>query len=394
MDEMTPSSKTGIDETILLDQVQQESVVELLQKVIQIESTNPPGNEIELARWLAEFFREAGLEPEILEYEGNRANLIFRIKGGGARPGLIISAHMDTVPAGEIPWTFPPFSGTLHEGRIYGRGAADMKGGLAAMAEAVAILARSDVKFSGDLIVAFTYDETHGLRGAKELVDGGYLDGAGAILVSEPSTLDVFIAEKGALWLKCKAKGKTAHTSMPHLGRNAIFEMARFLSKLETEFSFGEVEHPLLGGPTLTVGTIKGGVTINVLPDICEAEIDIRLVPGQDYRKVVNDISTLAGEHIDVELIDWKEPVESDPDSDVVQLALEAVEEITDVPRAPKGVSYFTDAAIIANRLNIPMVNIGPGDTEMTHQPDENVEANRLTEAVKIFLLLATRYLA
>lgn len=374
--------------------MQQDSVVKLLQKVIQFETTNPPGNEIELANWLAEFFREAGLAPELLEYAGNRANLIFRIKGSGSRPGLIISAHMDTVPAGEVPWTFPPFSGTLHEGRIYGRGAADMKGGLAAMSEAVAILARADAKLSGDVILAFTYDETHGLRGAKELVDGGYLDGAGAILISEPSTLDVFVAEKGALWLKCTARGKTAHTSMPHLGRNAIFEMTRFLSQLETEFSFGEVEHHLLGGPTLTVGTIKGGVTINVLPDKCEAEIDIRLVPGQDYLEIVNEVSTLAGEHIDVEIIDWKEPVESDPDSEVVQLALEAVEEITGLPRSPKGVSYYTDGAIIANRLKIPMVNIGPADTGMTHQPDENVEAARLTEAVKIYLLLIVRYLA
>jgi succinyl-diaminopimelate desuccinylase len=219
------------------------------------------------------------------------------------------------------------------------------------------------------------------------------LDGAGAVLVSEPSTLDVFIAEKGALWLKCTARGKTAHTSMPHLGRNAIFEMTRFLSQLETEFSFGEVEHHLLGSPTITVGTIKGGVTINVLPDVCEAEIDIRLVPGQDYRGVIDAVKAHAAEHIDVELIDWKEPVESDPDSDVVQLALEAVEEITGQPRTPKGVSYYTDAAIIANRLKIPMVNIGPGDTGMTHQPDENVEAVRLTEAVKIYLLLATRFL-
>jgi succinyl-diaminopimelate desuccinylase len=377
----------------LLNTVDEASVVDLLQKVIRIESTNPPGNERDLANFLANFFTKAGLEPEIFEFEGKRANLIVRIKGSGEKPGLIFSAHMDTVPAGELAWKFPPFSGTLNEGKIYGRGAADMKSGLAAMAEATAILARASFSPKGDLIVAFTYDETHGLQGAKHLIEGNHLDGAGAVLISEPSTLDVFIAEKGALWLKCRAEGKTAHTSMPELGQNAIFEMTRFLSRVEKEFDITDIDHPLLGTATFTVGTIKGGMTINVIPDVCEAELDIRLVPGQDHIEIIERVINLAGETIEIELIDWKEPVQSDPDSEIVALALEAVEKITGRPRLPKGVSYFTDGAILANRLNIPMVNIGPADTGMTHQPNENVEVSRLVQAVKIYLLIASWYL-
>jgi succinyl-diaminopimelate desuccinylase len=377
----------------LLNTVDEASVVDLLQKVIRIESTNPPGNERDLANFLANFFTKAGLEPEIFEFEGKRANLIVRIKGSGEKPGLIFSAHMDTVPAGELAWKFPPFSGTLNEGKIYGRGAADMKSGLAAMAEATAILARASFSPKGDLIVAFTYDETHGLQGAKHLIEGNHLDGAGAVLISEPSTLDVFIAEKGALWLKCRAEGKTAHTSMPELGQNAIFEMTRFLSRVEKEFDITDIDHPLLGTATFTVGTIKGGMTINVIPDVCEAELDIRLVPGQDHIEIIERVINLAGETIEIELIDWKEPVQSDPDSEIVPLALEAVEKITGRPRLPKGVSYFTDGAILANRLNIPMVNIGPADTGMTHQPNENVEVSRLVQAVKIYLLIASWYL-
>ena len=240
---MNANKKNEIDEAVLLALVNEDSIVQLLQKVIQIESTNPPGNEIGLARWLADFFRQAGLDPELLEYEENRANLIVRLRGTGDQPALIFSAHMDTVPAGKIPWMFPPFSATLHENKIYGRGAADMKGGLATMAEAVRILAQSDLPLRGDLIVAFTYDETYGLEGSKQLVDGGYLNDAGAVLISEPSTLDVFIAEKGALWLKCRAKGKTAHTSMPHLGHNAIFEMVHFLQRVESQLDLGKPEH-------------------------------------------------------------------------------------------------------------------------------------------------------
>lgn len=380
-------------EAKLLDCVKEEEIIPLLQKVIQLESTNPPGNELDLALWLKDYFEKAGLETVLKEYEPKRTNLVVRLRGTGERPSLIFSAHMDTVPAGKEPWIFPPFSGTLHEGKIYGRGAADMKGGLATMAAALAILARSGFKPKGDLIGAFTYDETHGLRGAKHLIAEGTLQGAGALLVSEPSTLDAFIAEKGALWLKARARGKTSHTSMPHLGVNAIFEMVHFLSRLESLFEGSTASHPLLGGPTLTVGTIHGGVTINVLPDACETEIDIRLVPGQDHEEVIQKVRTLAGERIDVDLIDWKPPVVSDPAADFVQLSLKAVEEVTGQPRSPKGVAYYTDAAILANQLNIPMVNIGPADTGMTHQPNEHVEVSRLVQGVKIYLLIAARYL-
>ena len=390
---MTAGNQRNIAAEELIEMVDEDSIVGLAQKVIQIESTNPPGNELDLAKYLAGYLERANLSVELFEYEAKRANLVARIRGSGERPNLIFSAHMDTVPAGEIPWRFPPFSATQYGGRIFGRGAADMKGGLAAMAEAAAILAKAGFTPKGDLIVAFTYDETHGLQGAKRLIEEGHLDGSGAVLISEPSALDVFIAEKGALWLKCHASGKTGHTSMPHLGRNAILEMAHFLHRLETDLDIDDCEHPLLGRPTFTVGTIKGGVTINVIPDACEAELDIRLLPGQDFEAVLNEVRLLAGENIKIELMDWKEPVESDPKAEIVQMALEAVEAITGKPRSVKGVSYYTDGAILANRLSIPMVIIGPADTGMTHQPDENVEIARLVQAVKIYLLLAYRYL-
>lgn len=380
-------------ETKLLDRINEDELIQLLQKVVQTESTNPPGNELDLALWLKDYFEKAGLETTLTEYEPKRTNLIVRLRGTGEKPGLIFSAHMDTVPAGKEPWMFPPFSGTLHEGKIYGRGSADMKSGLAMMAAALVILARSGFKPKGDLIGAFTYDETHGLRGAKHLIAEGTLQGADALLVSEPSTLDVFIAEKGALWLKACSHGKTSHTSMPHLGVNAIFEMVHFLSRLESLFENSTVSHPLLGGPTITVGTIHGGVTINVLPDACEAEIDIRLVPGQDHEEVIQKVRTLAGERIEVDLIDWKPPVVSDPNAEFVQISLNAVKEVTGQPRVPKGVSYYTDAAILANQLGIPMVNIGPADTNMTHQPNEYVQVSRLAQAVKVYLLIAARRL-
>ena len=377
----------------LLNAVDTNAAVQLLQNVLRINTTCPPGNEIDLARWLAEYFSAAGIASEILAYEDGRVNLVARLRGTGERPALIFSAHMDTVPPGEEPWMYPPFSGTLADGKIYGRGAADMKSGLAAMVYAAAILAQQKVSLRGDIIIAFTHDETYGLNGAKRLVDAEKLNGAGAVLVGEPSSLDVFTAEKGALWLRCRTHGKTAHTSMPHLGTNAIFSMMHFLNRVEKELTFDGISHPLLGSPTCTVGTIRGGVTINVLPDACDAELDIRLVPDIDYRQVMERVRALGDENLTVELIDWKPWVVSDATQEVVPLALAAASEITGETKKPKGVAYFSDGAIIANRLNIPMVNIGPGETEMTHQPNENVPVQNLVQAIRIYLLLAKRYL-
>lgn len=382
-----------VNEALLLAAVREDRVVKLLQKLIQIETTNPPGNELDLASWLADYFAQAGVEADVLEYEGKHANLVLRLRGNGKRPALIFNAHMDTVPAGETPWRFPPFSGTLHDGKIYGRGAADMKGGLAAMTEAAVILAQSGVSLGGDLIIAFTYDETYGLRGAKQLLEDGYLDGAGAIVISEPTSLDVFIAEKGALWLKCRVEGKIAHSSMPQLGQNAIWGMARFLHRIEKSLTLRADPHPLLSEPTVTVGTIRGGVAVNVVPDLCEATLDIRLLPGMDFKTVVQNVQDLGENQVEVEVLDWKKPVQSDPKAEIVSLSLRAVEEVTGLPRKPKGVSYYTDGSVIANRLQIPMVIIGPGDTGMSHQPNEYVEVSRLVQAVKIYLLIAIRYL-
>ena len=201
------------------------------------------------------------------------------------------------------------------------------------------------------------------------------------------------IAEKGALWLRCRAKGKTAHTSMPHLGQNAILRMVQFLHRVEKSLDLGGEAHPLLGKPTYTVGTIRGGVTINVLPDTCEAQLDIRLLPGMDHLTVLEQVRKLGEDQVEVDLIDWKAPVETRPDSQIVRISLQAVEEITGLPRVPAGVSYFTDGSVIANALDIPMVIIGPADTGMTHQPNEYVEVSRLVEAVKIYLAIAVRYL-
>ncbi len=369
-----------------------ESSVELLRLLIRTRSTNPPGDEIHLARKVRDMVAELGLEVDLMPFDEGRANLVARLKGRGDGPGLIFSAHFDTVPEGEAPWEFPPYEGVVRDGRVFGRGAADMKGGMAAMLKAAEALARHRVAIEGDLILAFTSGETSNCIGARRLVEAGMLEDAGAFLVSEPTGLEVCIAEKAALWLSATAAGRTSHGSQPHAGVNAIEALARFLVALEG-FDFGVPPDPLLGAPTIAVGTIRGGVAINVTPDRGRAELDIRLLPDQDPAAVTARLQALAGARITVEPIDFKPAVVTPPDHPFVGLCREAQGKELGQPRPPQGASYFTDGAVIAHALELPMVILGPGEMEMSHQPNENVEVEKLVAAARMFTRIAAQYL-
>jgi succinyl-diaminopimelate desuccinylase len=381
-----------MSEESILSKVDEESTVELLQKLIRTVTTNPPGEEITLATWVAEYLKKSGLEVEILPFEGKRANVLAKIKGKGSKPTLIFSAHFDTVSAGEIPWTFDPFSATIHDGKIYGRGAADMKGGMAAMLKAAELLSKEKLNLGGDLLLVLTSGETSNCSGAKRIIEEKRISNAGAMVVSEPTGLNVYVAEKAALWIRASTKGKTAHGAMPEHGENAILKMAKFLLDLENLQLSGS--HPLLGKATMSVNFIRGGVTINVIPDKCEVELDIRLVPGQSPEWVLEELRRIGGGGVEFSVIDFKKPVITDVGNQLVRIAVDSVGKITGKTPKPGGVAYFTDGCILANDLNIPMVIIGPADTHMTHQHDEYVEIDRLMDAVRIFILIAMRTLA
>lgn len=367
-----------------LDAIDTPSTVALLQSLIKTRSTNPPAHEITLAQKVHKMFQDTGLQSEITVFEEKRANVVARLKGSGEKPALIYSAHFDTVPEGELPWEFPPYDAQLHDGRIYGRGAADMKSGMAAMIKAAEVLANQSVKLRGDLILAFTSGETSNCIGAQHLVRGDSLSGASAFLVSEPTGLDVGIAEKAALWLRASARGRTSHGSQPHAGSNAIRKLVTFLAKLP-EFKFDVRPDPLLGLPTLAEGKIRGGVNINVTPDYCEAEIDVRLLPSQNHEAIKKQFQQLAGSDVTIEQIDFKPAIVTPDDDPFVKICIDARTMEVGKREKPVGLSYFSDGAIICDAMKIPMVILGPGGTEMTHQYNEYCEVDKLVKAARIF---------
>lgn len=384
----------------LLSRIQEDEVVGLCRDLVRFKSINPPGNELEIAEYVADILREAGLTVEMVPHTPTRASVLARLKGSGDAPALLYTGHLDVVPVGAEEWPHDPFEGEVVEGKLWGRGSSDMKGGDAAMIVATKILAAANLPLKGDLILAFTAGEEGEQLGATELATRLESVPVQAVVVAEPSYNDVYVAEKGAFWLKITTHGKTAHGSMPHLGQNAIMMMVALLSELDS-LAVPYDEHPLLGDFTRSINTIAGGVKTNVVPDQCEVTIDQRTVPGQDHGAILRQVEefiTDLGQRLpdfraSVEVINDRIPVASSPEEPAVQRFYDVVAEVVGERPVPKGVNYYTDGVVFAPALKAPMIICGPGDAKLAHQPNEYVEVAKLVEATKILTLAAVQLL-
>jgi succinyl-diaminopimelate desuccinylase len=259
-----------------------ETAIRLLTEFVKLPTVNPPGDEKLAADWLAKQLEGMGFHPHVGDLGGNRANIVTVLKGTGEKPALVFNGHLDVVPVGDTPWTHGPFAGVQVNGRLYGRGTSDMKSGLMAMIMAAEALKQAGVRLKGDLILSGVADEESTAHGAKAWVQDGGLQGVGAIVIGEPTNLEVYIAEKGACWLEITTFGKTAHGSMPDLGVNAVMHMTAVLQAL-THLVLPFQPHPLFDKPTMSVGTIIGGNKTNVVPDRCTTTIDLRTLPGMRH---------------------------------------------------------------------------------------------------------------
>ena len=370
--------------------------IEILKSLIAIPTVDPPGNEMEAAVAVQKILKEENIDSQIYDLGNGRANLVARLKGSGDRPALVFSAHFDTIPVDESQWTMPPFGGEIRDGKMYGRGATDMKSGLASMVCAAIELKRKGIKLSGDLILAFSAAENSSGMGAIELTRCGELNSAGAMVISEPTSLKVFIAEKGALWLKAKAKGASGHAAFVADWRsdygNAIVRMAKFIAQLE-KLDLNFPHHPHLDYPTVNVGKISGGISAPIIPNSCTMDLDIRMVPGMEPDFILKKIQDLAGKYIEIEIIDYKPPVETEVEDPFVHMCIEACESVVGMKADVTGVPYYSDATVFAPALQIPIVIIGPGEVGHSGIADEYVKISSMIKTNQIFSLIARKYL-
>jgi succinyl-diaminopimelate desuccinylase len=369
--------------------------LELTRRLVAFNTVNPPGNERPCIEYIAGLLGAAGFEASVLDFGPGRANLVARLPATApAKKPLVFSGHVDTVPLGHAPWSAPPFEGVVKDGRLYGRGSSDMKSGVAACLLAARELAGLAER-SADVVLLITAAEETGSEGAARLAaEPGLLGECGALLVAEPTDNRPLVGHKGALWMRLAFSGVTAHGSMPDKGVSAIAKACRAVEAL-LDFDFGVAPHPVMGGPTLNIGTIAGGMNINSVPDHAVIGVDVRTIAGQSNRTVRDQLVAALPDDADVELVVDLGPVFTDPDDPWARRVFAQAERV--LGRAPKveTAAYFTDASVLAPACgNPPTIVMGPGPLAMAHQTDEYCEVAEIDRAAAAFVAIGREYLA
>jgi succinyl-diaminopimelate desuccinylase len=380
--------------------IRKKELVDLTRQLIQIPTENPPGNEKPALLLIKKILSRMGFTIKTYVSPKGRWNIVAMRRWGKGGRTLIFNGHLDVVPAGDPgQWTYPPYQGRIAEGRIYGRGASDMKGGIASFLHAISMIDRSTIRLEkGALVLHLVSDEeSHGHEGMGFLTGKGVIQGHAA-LVGEPTDLRPVVAQKGAWWLKISTFGQSAHGSTPHRGQNAIEKMSRVIDVLKSLPM--EREHPLLGKPTLNIGLILGGTKINMVPDRCEIAVDRRLLPGEKKEEIVETLRNAldsihqgdASFRYRIEEIDFAEPTEIDPEEEIVKISVEAIQKVRGVIPEIKGFSGFTDGRFYVRQGHLPTLVLGPGENDQPHTTDESVGIEALVQAAHIYSLIMIHY--
>jgi succinyl-diaminopimelate desuccinylase len=359
--------------------------VTLTKDLLAFNTINPPGAEEACARHLGGLLEAAGFDVDYAAFAPTRTSIVARIGGSRDRPPLGFTGHMDTVPLGGVPWKRDAFGASLEGGRLYGRGASDMKSGVAAIV--VAAIARAErLRESPGVTLVLTADEECGCGGAAFLAQKTELLGrVGALLVGEPTANYPLVGHKGALWLEARASGVTAHGSMPERGDNAIHKAAQAVRTLQ-DFDFAVEPHPLMGRPTLNIGTLHAGLNINSVPDRATIGIDIRTIPGQQHAGVRDRLQRALGQAIEIAPMIDVEAIYSDPATPWMQQVFTIAQAHLGERPQPRTATYFTDAAVLnAVYRDVPICVLGPGEPQLAHQTDEYCLVDRVEQAVAIY---------
>ncbi len=380
--------------------------IELLKDLISIPSVNPMGQpvvpEIHLEHRVTDYLEAKvhglGVEYRRIQVLPGRDNLLAWYRAPQSDFTVLLDAHQDTVPVETM--VIPPFEPRHSDGKIYGRGSCDVKSGVASMFAAFARLVHERPQHSCNVLMAFTVDEEYTHRGSSALAEMDH--GCGLGIVAEPTRMNLIVSHKGAVRWKIHASGRACHSSTPHLGDNAIYRMGRVLDAL-AEFACklaGGAPDAMLGPPSLSVGRITGGQSVNIVPDDCSIEIDRRLIPGETVEGAIDDVRQFLKGKLapgDFEKIRFGEPWVrmpalrselSEPFWNRLQQGLAGSGGI-----APEigGVPYGTDAGPLA-QAGLPCVVFGPGDIAQAHTEDEWIEADQVAEAADRYFTLLSQW--
>lgn len=373
----------------------------LTQRLIDLVSApseNPPGNETDVAGIARAACEELGLQTTVLESEPGRPSVVAR--WGDGSPTLGYCSHIDVVPAGDPSlWEDEPFGAKVADGRLHGRGSSDAKGPIAAALEAVAMLKAAGFEPRGTLELELVADEeAMGFKGAGWLVEQGHIRPDIAI-VGEPTSLRVVRAQRGANWMRITTRGKAGHGSAPERGINAVKHMAEIILHLEE--TLPDITHPVLGGPSIGVGTIHGGEKVNIVPAACVAEIDRRSIPGESLQDIIASVQAaidLARERFPeikalVELPMVGLPFEVDEDAPIVRAVADSITEVRGENAAIIGFRGASDARFLFE-AGADVVVCGPGAIEVAHTARESIDLQELAQGALAYALSFARLLS
>ncbi|MGD0227287.1 MAG: M20 family metallopeptidase [Terriglobia bacterium] len=378
-----------------------EEIFATLADLVSINSVNPyyPGGPGEglLAEYVGEFFRRNSIPFTYQPVFEGRPNVIAALAGRSGERKLILEAHMDT--ASELGMSIEPFRPVRKNNSMYGRGSCDTKAGLAAMMHAFKAVSDAGLQPRASAVLVAAADEEHAFRGIVKFLEAG-VKAEGAV-VAEPTSLETVVASRGVLRWRICTRGRTAHSSKPHLGINAITKMSKFIVALDEKLLpyYRMRQHPLLGSPALTVGTIQGGIQVNQVPESCSIEIDRRLLPGETQQTVWKELSGLISE-LEVEdpelKLEMEPPVLEDlametPASErIVQVAGSVSQEVRGTSNLV-GVPYGSDASKLS-RARIPSIILGPGSIDRAHAAEEYVELDQVALAAEIYTRIVLEF--
>lgn len=360
---------------------------ELLKQLIAAAPTADNG-ELKAAQVLHQYFHSHGVEAAVQVWDQTRANVTVHLRSSERKPGLLFAAHLDVVPADPARWTFDPFCGIEQDGRILGRGATDMLGGVAAIAATAADCATSGRPLEGDLILTITGGEETDSCGARRFMDtpAKTIGPLAGIILPEPTHLKILTAHRGILWAQITTRGRSAHGSMPHLGLNAIEKMTPLLGRLFA-YSIPHSPHPQLGACTMSINQIRGGTASNIVPDACSVQLDIRTLPGQPQEQILNGLQALLNEQksadpqfaADLSVLRSVGAMETDPACPFVKAVCRAA------GIDQTGVGTFTTDGPHFLPLCRDIIILGPGSPGACHKPDESIEIAQLQKAKELY---------
>ena len=374
--------------------INRKALINLMQALVQINSVNPllsaeGVGETEICRYIGEYLKKLGLDVHYQKIQKNRINVIGILKGTGGGPTLMLNGHTDTVSVENM--TVEPFDARIQDGKLYGRGALDMKAGVAAQISAIQALIESGIKLKGDVILALVADEEYASIGTEALVKTYAADAA---IICEPTDLEIVIAHKGFAWIKIEIFGRAAHGSLPHRGIDAIVKAGKLLTAIEhhAETKLARKSHPLLGSPSIHASLIKGGTELSTYPDYCVLELERRNLPGENKHMVTEEIQSLLqglrsrdGQFkADFEVFFFRPAFEISPDQSIVQTVSRAIKSTCGRTAKFEGMWAWLDSAILA-QAGIPTVIFGPSG-DGAHAAVEHVVVDSAVTTTRLLI--------